>query len=125
LTVKKPHHERQGVYRLGVAGHRAVTDPEAGRMATEFALEDQIMVLDGRVLEIFHRDTEVSERYHVAYLRIIATPNGDGFKVRLGRAYRENDIMGGRRWKMTAEQFARFSTFVAEVTAARDNGPTP
>jgi len=93
-------------------------------MATEFALEDQIMVLDGRVLEIFHSGTEESLRYHVSYLRISATPHGDGFKVRLGRAYGENDITGGRRWKMTAEQFAGFRTFIADAIAARDNGPT-
>jgi hypothetical protein len=92
-------------------------------MATEFAFDDQILVLDGRVLEIFHSGTEESVRYHVAFLRISATPNGDGFKVRLGRAYGENDIAGGRRWKMTAEQFAGFRTFIADAIAARDNGP--
>lgn len=50
-------------------------------MAAEFAFDDQTMVLDGRVLEIFHRDTEESLRYHVAFL----LPLGAGvFKVRLG-----------------------------------------
>ena len=77
-------------------------------MTTEFAFDNQIMVLDGRVLEIFHRDTEESTRYHVAFLRIDGQPHGDGFKVRLGRASGENDIAGGRRWKMTAGQFAEF-----------------
>jgi hypothetical protein len=38
-------------------------------MATEFAFEDQILVLDGRVLEIFHSGTEESVRYHVSYLQ--------------------------------------------------------
>jgi hypothetical protein len=51
------------------------------------------------------------------------TAGSDGFKVRLGRAYGENDIAGGRRWKMTAEQFAGFRTFIADAIAARDNGP--
>ncbi|MGX6604773.1 hypothetical protein ACWKSP_21980 [Micromonosporaceae bacterium Da 78-11] len=92
-------------------------------MATEFAFDDQILVLDGRVLEIFHKDAEESLRYHVAFLRINATPNGDGYKVRLGRAHGADDIFGGRRWKMTAEQFAGFRTFIAQAIAARDNGP--
>jgi hypothetical protein len=92
-------------------------------MTTEFAFDNQIMVLDGRVLEIFHRDTEESTRYHVAFLRIDGQPHGDGFKVRLGRASGENDIAGGRRWKMTAEQFAEFREFIALAIAARDNGP--
>lgn len=94
-------------------------------MATEFAFDKEILVLDGRVLEIFHRDSDESQRYHVAFLRIVATPHDDGFKVRLGRAYGENDIMGGRRWKMTAEQFAGFRAFIADAIAARDNGPVP
>jgi hypothetical protein len=96
---------------------------EAGHMATEFAFDNQIMVLDGRVLEIFHRDTEESLRYHVAFLRIEATPYVDGFKVRLGRAYGDNDITGGRRWKMPAPLFAEFQKFIALAIAARDNGP--
>lgn len=66
-------------------------------MATEFAFGDEIMVLDGRVLEVFHSGTEESLRYHVSYLRIDATPNGAGFKVRLGRASGANDIAGGRQ----------------------------
>jgi hypothetical protein len=77
-------------------------------MTAEFAFDKQIMVLDGRVLEIFHADTEESVRYHVAFLRIDGQPHGDGFKVRLGRASGANDIVGGRRWKMTAAQFAEF-----------------
>ncbi|MFI5959265.1 hypothetical protein [Cryptosporangium sp. NPDC051539] len=89
-------------------------------MATEFVFDRQILVLDGRVLEIFHRDTEESLRYHVAFLRIEATPHRDGFKVRLGRAYGENDIMGGRRWTMTADEFAAFRVFIADAIAARD-----
>jgi hypothetical protein len=40
-----------------------------------------------------------------------------------GRASGENDIIGGRRWKMTAEQFAEFREFIALAIAARDNGP--
>jgi hypothetical protein len=89
-------------------------------MTTEFAFDNQILVLDGRVLEIFHRDTDESERYHVAFLRINGQPHGDGFKVRLGRASGENDIVGGRRWKMTAAQFAEFREFIALAIAARD-----
>jgi hypothetical protein len=96
-----------------------------GTMATEFAFDNQIMVLDGRVLEIFHRDTEESVRYHVAFLRVDGQPNGDGFKVRLGRASGANDIVGGRRWKMTVEQFGEFRAFIALAIAARDNGPNP
>jgi hypothetical protein len=96
-----------------------------GYVMTEFAFDNQILVLDGRVLEIFHRDTEESTRYHVAFLRIDGQPYGDGFKVRLGRASGENDITGGRRWKMTAEQFAGFREFIALAIAARDNGPNP
>ena len=92
-------------------------------MATEFAFGDEILLLDGRVLEVFHSGTEESLRYHVSYLRINATPHGDGFKVRLGRAYGDDDIVGGRRWKMNAEQFAGFRTFIADAIAARDAGP--
>ncbi|BCY11821.1 hypothetical protein [Actinoplanes sp. L3-i22] len=90
-------------------------------MATEFAFDDEILLLDGRVLEIFHRGTEESTRYHVAFLRISATPAGDGYKVRLGRASGADDIVGGRRWKMTPERFAGFQTFIADAIAARDN----
>lgn len=89
-------------------------------MATEFALADEILMLDGRVLEIFHRGVEESVRYHVAFLRVTATPDGAGFRVRLGRAHGADDITGGRRWKMTAEQFAGFQTFIADAIAARD-----
>ncbi|MFI6159329.1 hypothetical protein ACIA59_05220 [Micromonospora haikouensis] len=92
-------------------------------MTTEFAFDNQIMVLDGRVLEIFHRDTEESLRYHVAFLRVSGQPHGDGFKVRLGRASGDDGIVGGCRWKMTATQFAEFREFVALAMAARDNGP--
>jgi hypothetical protein len=94
-------------------------------MATEFAFDDEIMVLDGRVLEIFHRMSDETQRFHVAFLRINATPSGDGYKVRLGRAYGKDDITGGRRWKMTADQFAEFRTFIADAITARDNPPTP
>ncbi|GAA2711191.1 hypothetical protein [Actinoplanes palleronii] len=90
-------------------------------MATEFAFDEQILVLDGRVLEIFHSGTEESLRYHVAFLRISATPSGGGYKVRLGRAYGADDITGGRRWKMTAEQFDGFQRFIADAIAARDH----
>ena len=90
-------------------------------MATEFALADEIMVLDGRVLEIFHSGTEESLRYHVNHVRINATPHGDGFKVRLGRPSGADDIIGGRRWKMTSEQFAGFRAFIADAIAARDH----
>lgn len=93
-------------------------------MATEFAFDEQILVLDGRVLEIFHSGLEESVRYHVAFLRISATPSGNGYKVRLGRADGENDIAGGRRWKMTATQFADFQTFIADAITARDNPAT-
>jgi hypothetical protein len=90
-------------------------------MATEFAFDDEILVLDGRVLEIFHRGVEESVRYHVAFLRITATPDGPGFRVRLGRAHGADDIVGGRRWKMTAERFAGFQAFIADAIAARDD----
>lgn len=92
-------------------------------MATEFAFDEQILVLEGRVLEIFHSGTEETTRYHVNFLRINATPHGDGYKVRLGRAYGKDDIMGGRRWKMSAETFAGFRDFIAGAIAARDNPP--
>ena len=74
-----------------------------------------------RVLEIFHSASDESARYHVAHLRVNATPHDDGFKVRLGRAYGENDIIGGRRWKMTAAQFTEFRAFIARAIAARDS----
>ena len=48
---------------------------------------------------------------------------GADFKVRLGRAYGENDIMGGRTWTMTAEVFGGFREFIADAVTARDNGP--
>jgi hypothetical protein len=36
------------------------------------------------------------------------------------RAHGADDIVGGRRWKMTAEQFAGFQAFIAGAIAARD-----
>jgi hypothetical protein len=92
-------------------------------MAAEFAIGDDILVLNGRILEIFTRLLEDSKRYHVEFLRVNGEPHYDGFKVRLGAAYGEKDITGGRRWKMTAEQFAEFRAFIAPAIAARDNGP--
>jgi hypothetical protein len=62
-------------------------------------------------------------RYHVAFLRISATPDGAGFRVRPGRAHGADDIVGGRRWKMTAQEFAGFQAFIADAIAARDGGP--
>jgi hypothetical protein len=88
-------------------------------MATEFALDDYILVLDGRVLEVFYRAASESRRYHVTFLGVDMKPHGNEFKVHFGARHR-NDIINGSRLKMNQEQFARFDEFIALAIAARD-----
>jgi hypothetical protein len=93
-------------------------------MAAEFELGDHILVQDGRTLEIFTRSLSESLRYHVAFLGVNVKPRGDEFKVRLGVKYGDDQIVGGVRLSMNAEQFARFREFIALATAARDRTDT-
>ncbi|MET8141521.1 hypothetical protein ABZU32_14535 [Sphaerisporangium sp. NPDC005288] len=94
-------------------------------MAAEFELGDHILVLDGRVLEIFRRDASESMRYHVAFVGVDAQPKGEGFKVRLGARRHDDTILGGLSLKMDREQFQRFSAFMALAIAARDQVDAP
>ncbi|WP_336204176.1 hypothetical protein [Nonomuraea sp. LPB2021202275-12-8] len=89
-------------------------------MAAEFELDDYILVQDGRVLEIFHRDVSESTRFHVAFVGIDVQPRGEEYKVRIGRRHGEDMIVDGIRLTMDQERFARFREFIAGAIAARD-----
>jgi hypothetical protein len=93
-------------------------------MATEFTFEDYILVQDGRTFEIFHRDLEESRRYHVAFLGVDVKPQGDNFKVSIGRRVPGDHLVGGARMKMNQQEFARFREFIALAIAARDQPNT-
>jgi hypothetical protein len=93
-------------------------------MATEFLHDDHILVLDGRVLEIFRRHNQESIRFHVAFLGIYVKPKGDKFKVQVGSGYGEQ-VLGGSWLTLDAAEFERFKAFVALATAARDSAPNP
>ncbi|GAA2340778.1 hypothetical protein [Dactylosporangium salmoneum] len=93
-------------------------------MATEFIHEAYILVLDGRILEIFHRGNEDSRRVHVAFLGVSVKPKGDRFKVQVGPAYGDQ-VMSGAWLTMDAVEYERFRSFVALAIAARDSAPNP
>ncbi|MEV6867524.1 hypothetical protein AB0M44_41845 [Streptosporangium subroseum] len=94
-------------------------------MAAEFELGDYILVQDGRTLEIFHRTLSESTRYHVAFLGVDVKPRGDEFKVQLGARNGKDQVIGGVKLSMNAEEFGRFREFIALAIAARDHAGTP
>ena len=93
-------------------------------MAIEFLHDDQIFVLDGRVLEIFHRNGQDSRRFHVAFLGVSVQPKGDRYKVQVGLGSGQH-VLGGTSLTLDQRQFARFQEFIAHATAARDRTPNP
>ncbi|HST80272.1 MAG TPA: hypothetical protein VLL08_00885 [Kineosporiaceae bacterium] len=90
-------------------------------MAQEFITGDYILVLDGRTLEVFQRTAADSQRFHVNFLRVNGKEGGKGYKVRVGVAYREDDILGGIRLDLTSTEFGQFREFISQAIAARDN----
>ncbi|MEV8630639.1 hypothetical protein AB0395_03190 [Streptosporangium sp. NPDC051023] len=94
-------------------------------MAAEFELGDYILVQDGRTLEIFHRISSESTRYHVAFLGVDVKPRGDEFRVRIGARNGDDQVLGGVQLSMNPEQFARFREFIALAIAARDHTHAP
>lgn len=88
-------------------------------MAAEFVLGDYILVLDGRTVEIFRRGLSESMRFHVAFFAVEVKPRGDEYKVRAGAA-KGDQILGGARLSMNAEEFARFREFTDLAIAARE-----
>ncbi|GAB3873431.1 hypothetical protein ACFPIJ_01080 [Dactylosporangium cerinum] len=93
-------------------------------MAIEFVHDEYILVLDGRVLEIFRRHGQDTQRYHVAFLGVYVKPKGDRFKVQVGLSYGEQ-VLGGTTLTLDQVQFARFQEFIGYATAARDSAPNP
>ncbi|MEV8518134.1 hypothetical protein [Dactylosporangium sp. NPDC051484] len=93
-------------------------------MATEFVHDAYILVLDGRVLEIFHRGNAESNRVHVAFLGVSVKPKGDRYKVQIGAGY-DDQVLSGAWLTMDAAEFERFRSFIALAMAARDSAPNP
>jgi len=93
-------------------------------MATEFVHDDAVLVLDGRVLEIFRRNAPESLRYHVAFMGVFVKPKGDKFKVQVGLGYGEQ-VLGGYTLTLDTAEFERFKAFIALATQARDSAPNP
>lgn len=93
-------------------------------MATEFLHDDHILVLDGRVLEIFHRGVTESRRYHVAFMGVSVKPKGDRYQVRVGPVVGD-DLFGGVGLSMDGPAFQRFQEFIGLARAARDTAPNP
>lgn len=89
-------------------------------MAAEFVFDDYILVLDGRVVEIFNRNVMESKRLHVAFMGIEVNLKGDAHHVRLGLRRKHDMIVGGERLKMSADDFTRFQEWAALCIAARD-----
>ncbi|MFD0578654.1 hypothetical protein [Dactylosporangium darangshiense] len=93
-------------------------------MPTEFLHDDHILMLDGRVLDIFHRGMREPMRFHVAFMGVYVKPRGDVYKVQVGTLVGK-DVMGGVHLNMDASTFERFRQFIALATAARDGAPNP
>lgn len=88
-------------------------------MAIEFRHGDYIFLLEGRVLDIFHRGLSDPMRYHVSFMGVHVKPRGDTFKVTVGALLGE-DVTGGARLTMAAPEFERFRQFIALAVQARD-----
>jgi hypothetical protein len=96
-------------------------------MAEEFFSGDYILVLDGRILEIFRPKATESQRYHVNYLRVDGKETDNGYRVRLG-ATADKDapansilgIYGGVTLDLTTKEFGQFREFISAAITARD-----
>ncbi|MFL5845069.1 MAG: hypothetical protein ACJ762_10280 [Solirubrobacteraceae bacterium] len=90
----------------------------------EMRTDDLILCLEGRVVEVFGRQSDYNERIHVEMFAAESKPHGDGgAKVRLGRM-RPGDtelFVGAGRipMKLDASQWAEFQRFFEAVKAAR------
>jgi hypothetical protein len=98
-------------------------------MAEEFISGDYILVLDGRILEIFRPRATESQRFHVNFLRIDAKESGKGYRVRVG-ATADKDapansilgILGGVTLDLSTKEFGQFREFISAAITARDGG---
>jgi hypothetical protein len=97
--------------------------PDARTGYLELRVEDFIVVLEGRVVEFFHLQSDYSERIHVAQFAAEAKPHGDGAKVRVGKRLpgEEELFLGAGRITMTldAAEWADFQRLVAAVKQAQ------
>jgi hypothetical protein len=97
--------------------------PDARTGYLEIRVDDFIVVLEGRVVEFFHLESDYTERIHVAQFGAEAKPHGDGAKVRVGKrrpGHEELNVGAGRiSMKLDAAEWAEFQRFVAAVKAAQ------
>jgi hypothetical protein len=96
-------------------------------MECEMRVDNLILRLQGRVVEVFATDSDYSHRLHVDTVAFESAPPGrDGeVKVRMGRLENGGLSRGSTRTKlsMDADQFERFRAFVEAVKAAQASGP--
>jgi hypothetical protein len=89
----------------------------------EIKVDDFIVCLDGRVVEIFHTQSSWKDRIHVDLFAAEAKPDGDGAKVRLGMMLPGKHELfvgaGGTRMKLDAAEWALFQEFVGTVKALK------
>jgi hypothetical protein len=90
----------------------------------QFRCDKTTLLLDGRVVEYFYEGWSDSKRYHVDALKMEATPDGMGLKVRFGMQSSGTFIDGGKM-KVPAEQVAELEAFVnaaieADILVERD-----
>jgi hypothetical protein len=89
----------------------------------EMLTDELILCLEGRVVEVFGRQSDYNERIHVDMFGAESKPHGDGAKVRIGRVFpgkAELSLGAGRiSMKLDQQGWIDFQAFFAAVKAAR------
>lgn len=81
--------------------------------------DDQILVLDGRAVELFWRGGGTT-RWHVDHVGVDGRPRPDGaLDVRIGERHGD-DIRGGARLEVPPETVDAFLAFFEKAKDARD-----
>jgi hypothetical protein len=95
----------------------------------EIKVDNFILCLHARVVEVFATDSDYQTRTHVDQFAAEFKPDGDGAKVKIGMARPgETEIFvgaGGTRLKLDAGEWAQFQEFFAAVKAERARGAQP
>jgi len=92
-----------------------------GGLQHQFRTGKWTLLLDGRVVEVFHEGTDVAQRYHVDHLAIGTSPDGLGLKVKWGIGVR-GMIMNGGKATLPPEDVPAFNDFVARAITNRTPG---
>jgi hypothetical protein len=86
--------------------------------AVEAAFDDWVIRLDGTVVEVFHRLTHPSARYHVDHIAVEAKPRGEGLRLKIG-----NEVSGiiiGQRVDVPAQARSAVLALFTESRRRRD-----